>query len=56
MSRISSLRDQPEPRSAHQITPPDSVRVGLSRWTMRWRAALLAFDITFDGRLSAARD
>ncbi|MFD4831243.1 hypothetical protein ACFWPV_15520 [Streptomyces uncialis] len=25
------------------------------RWTMRWKTALNAFDITFDGRLSAAR-
>src|SRR5690606_41794266 len=29
---------------------------GRGRWTMRWKAALNAFDITFDGRLSAARD
>lgn len=27
---------------------------GRGRWTMRWKAALNAFDITFDGRLSAA--
>ncbi|MGW0548092.1 hypothetical protein [Streptomyces altiplanensis] len=26
-----------------------------ARWTMRWKTALNAFDITFDGRLSAAR-
>ncbi len=26
-----------------------------ARWTMRWKAALNAVDITFDGRLSAAR-
>lgn len=25
-----------------------------ARWTMRWKTALNAFDITFDGRLSAA--
>ena len=25
------------------------------RWTNRWKAALNAFDITFDGRLSAGR-
>ena len=29
---------------------------GRGRWTMRWKAALNAFDITFDGRLSATRD
>ncbi|MFJ5779088.1 hypothetical protein [Streptomyces sp. NPDC093094] len=28
---------------------------GQARWTMRWETALTAFDITFDGRLSAAR-
>jgi hypothetical protein len=26
---------------------------GRGRWTMRWKAALNAFDVTFDGRLSA---
>ena len=26
---------------------------GRQRWTNRWKAALNAFDITFDGRLSA---
>ncbi|SPF06715.1 hypothetical protein SMA5143A_7555 [Streptomyces sp. MA5143a] len=25
------------------------------RWTMRWKTALRAFDMTFDGRLSATR-
>jgi hypothetical protein len=28
---------------------------GRKRWTNRWKAALYAFDITFDGRLSAGR-
>jgi hypothetical protein len=28
---------------------------GRGRWTMRWKAALNAFDIAFDGRLSAGR-
>ncbi len=28
---------------------------GQARWTMRWKTALNAFDITFDGWLSAAR-
>ncbi len=28
---------------------------GQARWTMRWKTALNAFDITFEGRLSAAR-
>jgi putative transposase len=26
-----------------------------ARWTMRWKTALNAFDITFDDRLTAAR-
>ncbi|WP_436842227.1 transposase [Streptomyces virginiae] len=33
----------------------DPTGQGLKRWTQRWKAALNAFDITFDGRLSAAR-
>ncbi|WP_376748330.1 alpha/beta fold hydrolase [Streptomyces murinus] len=33
----------------------DPTGKGQARWTMRWKAALNAFDITFDGRLSAAR-
>ena len=28
---------------------------GRQRWSNRWKAALNAFDITFDGRLSAVR-
>ena len=28
---------------------------GRKRWTNRWKAALNAFDITFDGRLTAGR-
>jgi putative transposase len=28
---------------------------GRIRWTNRWKAALNAFEITFDGRLSAGR-
>jgi hypothetical protein len=28
---------------------------GRRRWTMRWKPALNAFDIAFDGRLSAGR-
>ncbi|WP_160315085.1 transposase, partial [Mycobacterium heckeshornense] len=28
---------------------------GRKRWSNRWKEALNAFDITFDGRLSAAR-
>jgi hypothetical protein len=28
---------------------------GRQRWTNRWKTALNAFDITFDGRLSAGR-
>ena len=28
---------------------------GRARWTNRWKAALNAFEITFDGRLSTGR-
>jgi putative transposase len=28
---------------------------GQKRWSNRWKAALNAFEITFDGRLSAGR-
>jgi putative transposase len=34
---------------------PGSRRQVRKRWTNRWKAALNAFDITFDGRLSAGR-
>ncbi|GAA4991186.1 hypothetical protein GCM10023205_73880 [Yinghuangia aomiensis] len=34
----------------------DPTGTGRKRWTMRWKAALNAFDIAFDGRLSAARN
>lgn len=33
----------------------DPTGTGRKRWTMRWEAALQAFDITFDGRLTAGR-
>ncbi|MFC9853462.1 transposase [Streptomyces prasinus] len=33
----------------------DPTGKGQARWTMRWKTALNAFDITFDGRLFAAR-
>lgn len=33
----------------------DPTGQGRKRWTNRWKAALNAFDITFDGRLSAGR-
>jgi hypothetical protein len=33
----------------------DPTGKGQARWTMRWKTALNAFDITVDGRLSAAR-
>ncbi|KOU22545.1 IS256 family transposase [Streptomyces sp. WM6368] len=32
----------------------DPTGKGQARWTMRWKTALNAFDITFDGRLSSA--
>ena len=33
----------------------DPTGKGRKRWTMRWKAALNAFEIAFDGRLSAGR-
>ena len=33
----------------------DPTGKGQARWTMRWTTALNAFDITSNGRLSAAR-
>ncbi|MCM8551682.1 IS256 family transposase [Streptomyces sp. STCH 565 A] len=33
----------------------DPTGTGRKRWTMRWKAALQAFNITFDGRLTAGR-
>jgi transposase-like protein len=37
------------------ITSLDPTGRGRKRWTNRWKAALNAFDITFDGRISAGR-
>ena len=33
----------------------DPTGTGQKRWSSRWKKALNAFDITFDGRLSAGR-
>ncbi|EST28290.1 transposase [Streptomycetaceae bacterium MP113-05] len=33
----------------------DPKGTGRKRWTQRWKAALNAFEITFEGRLAAAR-
>jgi hypothetical protein len=33
----------------------DPASAGRRRWMMRWKPALNAFDIAFDGRLAAAR-
>ena len=37
------------------IISQDPTGRGRQRWSNRWKAALNAFDITFDGRLSAGR-
>ena len=37
------------------ITSLDPTGQGRKRWTMRWKPALQAFDIAFDGRLSVGR-
>ncbi|HEV7931282.1 MAG TPA: hypothetical protein VGP70_03025 [Actinomadura sp.] len=36
-------------------TPETAVRQDRKRWTMRWKPALNAFEISFDGRLAAGR-
>jgi putative transposase len=33
----------------------DTTGTGQRRWSMRWKLALNAFDMAFDGRLSASR-
>jgi len=33
----------------------DPTGKGRARWTQRWKGALNAFEITFDGRLRAGR-
>lgn len=37
------------------VMSPDPSGTGRKRWSNRWKAALNAFEITFDGRLSAAK-
>ena len=37
------------------VTSLDPTGKGRARWSNRWKAALNAFDIAFDGRISAAR-
>jgi len=37
------------------ITSLDPTGRGRARWSNRWKAALNAFDITFDGRVTAGR-
>ena len=37
------------------ITSLDPTGKGRARWSNRWKSALNAFDITFDGRISAGR-
>lgn len=37
------------------VTGLDPTGKGRARWSNRWKAALNAFDITFDGRISSAR-
>jgi hypothetical protein len=37
------------------IVSLDPTGRGRQRWTNHWKAALNAFDITFDGRFSAGR-
>lgn len=52
---------QPTPASAAlkcvylAVMSLDPTGQGRRRWTMRWKPALNAFDIAFEGRLSAGR-
>ncbi|MGW0615694.1 hypothetical protein [Streptomyces sp. NPDC002788] len=46
------LLHPPERKPLESLDPTGK---GQARWTMRWKTALNAFDITFDGQLSAAR-
>ena len=48
----------PRPTPAHRPGPDRDRRptgTGRKRWSNLWKAALNAFEMTFDGRLSAAR-
>ncbi len=54
--RPRSLPDQAALKCLYlAIMSLDPTGRGRQRWTNRWKAALNAFDITFDGRLSAGR-
>jgi transposase-like protein len=68
--KIVRQRQKPLPGARSAVTSPtkaalkrvnmeimslDFIGKGQTRWTMRWRTAPNAFDITFDGRLSAVR-
>jgi hypothetical protein len=50
------VTDAPETGGPSRLTivSLDPTGRGRRRWTNRWKAALNAFDITFDGRVSAA--
>ncbi len=47
------LRELTERARAGGLDPTGK---GRKRWSNRWKGALNAFDITFDGRLSAGRN
>jgi hypothetical protein len=44
----------PSPRPSRTASRAPTGK-GAKKWSNRWKAALNAFDITFDGRISAAR-
>jgi hypothetical protein len=44
---------QPDDMFADEDYP--AYTMGRARWSNRWKAALNALDITFDGRVSAGR-
>lgn len=56
---VGQERLQKAPLRLCQLPRPvthDPTSGGQNRWTLHWKTALNAFDITFDDRLSAARE
>ncbi|MFC9498298.1 hypothetical protein [Streptomyces sp. NPDC056982] len=41
--------------AATAVMSLDSTGAGRKRWTMRWKGAMNAFDLAFDGRLTTGQ-
>ncbi|ONH35146.1 hypothetical protein BL254_13270 [Protofrankia sp. BMG5.30] len=54
VSDLDVARRRPVPDSA-VLTSLDPTGRGRAKWMIRWKAPLNAFDLAFDGRLSAGR-